>query len=311
MLDEYLHGAVERVSPEAPVPVVTLRQRVLRPGGAANVALNALALGAAVELIGLRGQDEAGRALRSALTEYGLTSTNLIDSPARRTTRKARVMSAGQQLLRVDTEDTHPATDEERERLSRAIREAFERSAPDVVICEDYDKGTLTPTLIEELVRLAARVGAPVAVDPKARNFWSYRDVALFKPNLKELLDALPELGPGPLSAADLALADERLRERLGHGRSLITLGAGGAYINDGSGSGLRLAAHPREVADVCGAGDSVIAAAALALAAGAGDGDILALANLAGGLACEHVGVRPVTGDQLLAGVGSLHLNG
>lgn len=302
MLDEYLYGSVERISPEAPVPVVSLARRALRPGGAANVALNALALGAEVDLIGLRGDDEPGQALEAALAEHGLPLAGLITSDTRRTTRKARVLSAGQQLLRVDTEDTHPASDEEVARLAEAFDRCFAESAPDVVICEDYDKGSLSAELIEHVLSRAGAAGVPVAVDPKATNFWRYRGVALFKPNRKELLDALPELEPERTTGLNLDAAHHRLRQTLGHGRSLITLGSQGAYLNGGEGPGLRVAAHPREVADVCGAGDSVIAAASLALAAGAKDADLLALANLAGGLACEHVGVRPVTAPQLLA---------
>ena len=302
MLDEYLYGDVERISPEAPVPVVSLARRAMRPGGAANVALNARALGAAVELIGLRGDDEPGLALQTALVDHGLPATGLIASRTRRTTRKARVLSGGQQLLRVDTEDTHAASADEATRLAEAFDRCFAERAPDIVICEDYDKGGLSVEVIDHVIARAHAAGVPVAVDPKATNFWRYGGVALFKPNRKELVDALPELEREPGVELDLNAAHRRLRQTLGHDRSLVTLGAEGAYLNGGDGPGLRVAAHPREVADVCGAGDSVIAAAALTLAAGGDDGALLTLANLAGGLACEHVGVRPVGAEQLLA---------
>ena len=309
MLDEYLWGDVERISPEAPVPVVALRDRVLRPGGAANVALNVAALGAGVTLIGLRGDDEAGVSLGRALREAGLDDATLVATPRRRTTRKARVMSGGQQLLRVDTEDTHPADAEEVELAWAAAREAAARHRPDVIVLEDYDKGALTPELIARVTELARSSGIPVAVDPKARNFWAYRGVALFKPNLKELTEALPALEGEPELNARLDAGHEALRERLAHERSLVTLGAGGAYLRSGTGAGARVAAHPREVADVCGAGDSVIAVASLALAGGLPDASLLGLANLAGGLACEHVGVRPVRADELAAGIAAADL--
>ena len=308
MLDEYLHGYVERISPEAPVPVVSLRERVVRPGGAANVALNRAALGASVDLVGLRGRDEAGAALVAAITQAALSAESLVASDGRRTTRKARVMSGGQQLLRVDTEDTHPAEEPETAALAEAVAVALDRRVPDVIVLQDYDKGTLTPGLITRVCDLAAARGVPVVVDPKARNFWCYRGVALFKPNLKELAEALTDVAFGQVTLEVLEAGHEALARRLGHERSLVTLGARGAYLRRGTEPGRLLPAHPREVADVCGAGDSVAATAALALAVGADDEALLSLANLAGGLACEHVGVRPVGARALRE---ALPLNG
>ncbi len=293
MLDEYLYGEVDRVSPEAPVPVVALGKREAQPGGAANVALNAAALGAEVELVGLCGRDETGTRLRDALHRSGIAEGGLVTSDERRTTRKTRIMAQGQQLLRVDTEDDALTTDAEVEllwaRLERSIA-----ARPDVIIFEDYDKGVLCAELIGRVVASAQRHGVPTVVDPKLRNFWSYRGVSLFKPNLKEIRAALPgaEIRPGDMTS--LQRGHHLMSERLGQGGSLITLGAEGAFLCYGEFERHR-PAHRRRIADVCGAGDTVVATSALALAAGASLADLLELANLSGGLACEYVGVHPI----------------
>ncbi len=299
MLDEYLFGEVERISPEAPVPVVSLRKRSRQLGGAANVALGAQQLGAEVRIIGLRGADADGEALAELLVGAGLNDEGIYASVHRRTTRKARVMSQGQQLLRVDTEDAHPSNDEEFARLWRFAKAQLDAEWPEVIILQDYDKGTFTPELIQGVVARARRNDVLTVVDPKSRNFWSYGGVSLFKPNLKEVSEALSGERIDSGRRETLDAADERLRERLKHHASLITLGAAGAYLSDGE-TPLWEPAHERAIADVCGAGDSVAAAAALALAVQAPPEDVLALANLAGGLACEHLGVRPLRAKEL-----------
>ena len=302
MLDEYVRGEVDRVSPEAPVPVVALRSRESQPGGAANVALNVAALGADVSLVGLRGDDETGGRLCDTLSAAGIDGGGLVTSATRRTTRKTRVMAQGQQLLRVDTEDDGPTTAEEAARLWTVVAPMIE-ARPDVIVFEDYDKGVLSAGLIARAVAAANEAGIPTVVDPKLRNFWDYRGVTLFKPNLKEIRAALPGRHVDPTDAASLRSGDEALRARLGHGSSLVTLGAGGAFLS-GAGYSALVPAHRRRIADVCGAGDSVVATAALALGRGASPADLLALANLAGGLACEYVGVHPVRREDFERGL-------
>ena len=302
MLDEYVYGRVERVSPEAPVPVVALQRREAQPGGAANVALNLASLGADVSLVGLRGDDETGERLAERLAAAGLDGRHLVTSPTRRTTRKTRVMAQGQQLLRVDTEDDAPPSPEEEGLLWAAIGPLL-AAKPDVVVFEDYDKGVVSAALIARVVAAARERGIPTVVDPKLRNFWDYAGVTLFKPNLKEIRAALPGHVIDAGDEGSLAAGDARLRERLGHGSSLITLGAGGAFLGGADFRAL-VPAHRRRIADVCGAGDTVVATAALALAAGAAPGDLLALANLAGGLACEYVGVHPIVRGDFERGV-------
>jgi len=306
MLDEYLYGSVDRVSPEAPVPVVSLRSRASKPGGAANVALNLNSLGAEVVLIGLIGPDDAGESLASALQKDGIDPAYLITSPSRRTTRKARVMSQGQQLLRVDTEDAQPPNDNERERLFAQVKGCLTAENVDVVLFQDYDKGVLDEQLIKAVTALAKRAGIPTVVDPKARNLWHYEGVTLFKPNLKEVSAALPALSIQENQMASLTAAHDALKALLNHEQSLITLGSGGAFLAHGQ-SHKKIAAHPRRIADVCGAGDSVVAVAALALAVNATAEDLLELANLAGGLTCEYVGVHPIGIADLERGINEL----
>ena len=302
MLDEYLYGQVDRVSPEAPVPVVAMRAREAQPGGAANVALNVAALGARVELVGLCGRDETAEQLQRALMASGLTPDGLVASPERRTTRKTRVMAQGQQLLRLDTEDEDPTTASELELLWRQLEAAIARK-PDVIVFEDYDKGALSAELIARVVGDARAAGIPTVVDPKLRNFWSYQGVTLFKPNLKEIRAALPGEHIHPSDVETLRRGHEALRKRLGQSGSLITLGAEGAYLERGDFS-RHVPAHRRRIADVCGAGDTVVATAALALASGATEAELLDLANLAGGLACEYVGVHPIEREDFRRGL-------
>ena len=311
MLDEYLEGQVDRISPEAPVPIVSLKKRYAKPGGAANVALNVRALGGEVRLLGLVGRDEPAVQLQGLLKQGGLPTQGLVVAPERRTTRKVRVMSQSQQLLRIDAEDAHPAQAGEAAELGARFEQLLQTWRPEVIVFEDYDKGALGTQLIEQVLQTAARLGIASLVDPKLRNFWQYRGVSVMKPNLAEVRSALSSFGHalsldsgGPIEqfqAVDLAL-----REQLAHGASLITLGAGGLYFGS-TGDQFRLAALPRRVVDVCGAGDSVAATAALCLASGAAPAELAALANLAGGLACEYVGVHSLSTADLSRGLDKL----
>lgn len=300
MLDAYLWGRVDRISPEAPVPVVQVTDRSARLGGAANVALNLRALQATPIVAAVIGTDEAADTMRAALTAGGMSAEGLMAVAHRRTTVKTRVISGHQHVVRVDDEITDD--------LDAATEEAFRTHClallrthrPQVVIFEDYDKGSITPAIIEAVTAEAKAQGIPVAVDPKKRHFFDYRGVDLFKPNLKELREGLKiELNAGDIAAADRAAA--QLEARLGNRMSLITLSEHGMLVRDG-GRHHHLPAHRRTIADVSGAGDSVIAVAALCLAQGLHAEEMARWANLAGGLVCEHVGVVPVDRERLLA---------
>ncbi|QQR87361.1 MAG: D-glycero-beta-D-manno-heptose-7-phosphate kinase [Flavobacteriales bacterium] len=299
MVDAYLWGKVDRISPEAPVPVVAVSSRSARLGGAANVALNLRALGATPVVLSAVGDDENAALLKRLFTDAGLTSEGLVTTKDRRTTVKTRVISGHQHIVRVDEEDDAPLADAHGQQLLEAARRLFAAKRPDVLVFEDYDKGALTPTTIGGLIALAKEHGVPTAVDPKKRNFFEYRGADLFKPNLKELREGLKiDLRNGDLAAVKAAVI--QLEARLGNAVSLITLSEHGVHVH-GSGEEHTLPAHKREISDVSGAGDTVIAVAALCLAQSAGLRDLAELSNLAGGLVCEHVGVVPIDRDQLL----------
>lgn len=293
MLDAYLWGRVDRISPEAPVPVVQVTDRSARLGGAANVALNMKALGARPIVVSVVGDDEHAVTMERLFTEQGIRTDGLLRSAARRTTVKTRVISGHQHVVRVDEEQEEDLAPDEAQRLIDRVKELLTKERPGVLVMEDYDKGVLTATTIEGIIAAASAAGVPVSVDPKKRNFLAYRGVALFKPNLKELREGL-KTEVDPTDEASLDKAVRLLEERLGNNTSMITLSEHGAYIRSKD-AVHRVAAHRRKFADVSGAGDTVIAVASLALAQGLPPLQIAHLANLAGGLVCEEVGVVPI----------------
>lgn len=301
MTDRYLQGRVTRISPEAPVPVVLHQHRADRPGGAANVALNIRALGAVPFLFSVIGDDEEGGILNDLLTELGLSTGGLVTETDRRTTLKTRILAGGQQLLRVDTEDTHAVAPQTTVALLERFEALLHSQKPHALLLQDYNKGLLEEGLIRDLIAMARSAGVPVTVDPKFRNFLAYRGVTLFKPNLKELCEGLGQDIPPEEQA--LARACRVLHGHLEHNLSLITLSDRGAFwydhVRDAWGHCLP---QPRDIVDVCGAGDTVIATATLALCAGWNTEAIARLANLAGGLACERVGVTPLERTRLEA---------
>ncbi len=300
MLDAYLWGRVDRISPEAPVPVVQVTQRSARLGGAANVALNLRALGATAVVASTVGNDAHADELRRLFGELGLPAEGIHRTDGRPTTVKTRVISGGQHVVRVDEEVEHDlAPDQEKAFLHHTIG-LLRNTRPHVLIFEDYDKGTLTPGVIAGLIAEARQLGIPVAVDPKRRHFFDYREVDLFKPNLKELREGLKaDLPPGNLEL--LRGAVRMMEARLANKASLITLSEHGIFAHR-AGEETILPAHRRTIADVSGAGDTVIAVASLCLALGLKLPQIAAYANLAGGLVCEHVGVVPVDPGDLMA---------
>lgn len=297
MLDTYFFGQVDRISPEAPVPVVAHQSQEERIGGAGNVALNLRSLGASVQILSLIGDDEPGAILRSLLQEAGIGTGLLLIDPSRPTTRKTRVLDRNKQLLRLDKESTADVSGSLLSDWLKRIESYLESNRIDLLIFEDYNKGTLTVEVIKQLVSICKRLGIATAVDPKKKNFFSYEGVDVFKPNWREVTEALsidvqPELN-------QLTHVHESLVQRLGHQVSLITLSERGVFYQTDRDAAL-IPGHPRQVVDVSGAGDTVIAVAAAAYAITKDAACMANLANLAGGLVCEKVGTSAITLDEL-----------
>ncbi len=293
MLDVYLRGDVDRISPEAPVPVVRVRERKLALGGAANVAQNVAALGAGCDLVATVGDDAAGRTLRDALEAGRMQSRSLVTVP-RPTTTKTRVMARSQQLVRFDEEDDADLTSDDVARVLAAV----ERALPDAtaLVFEDYNKGVLVPAVIEGAIRLATERNLPVVVDPKFRNFFAYRGATVFKPNRRELESAL-----GAAVDLDHPAALPTTFERLGVQHLLLTLGEQGMALVSADGIVHRVPTTAREVYDVVGAGDTVTAYLATMLAAGATALEAAIIANYAAGVEVGKLGAATVTPDELL----------
>ncbi|MCB9082189.1 MAG: carbohydrate kinase [Lewinellaceae bacterium] len=297
MIDRYLKGTVTRISPEAPVPVVDWREVDDRLGGAANVARNIQALGATPLLCGVVGQDADGDRFCTLAQEQGLSTRGIIQSTERVTTVKTRVLAGSQQLIRLDREDSRDLTAKEEKKLLKQIRELMDSREIQVVLLQDYNKGVLSTTVIREVVLEAVKRDIPTAVDPKFRNFWAFKRVTLFKPNLKEIREQLPQ-GVEP-NEASLQAAAAAIRKKLGNQYTMITLSDKGLFL-DLQGESILVPTQPRAIADVSGAGDTVISVVAVGLALGMKPYELALLANLAGGQVCERLGVVPVDKDQL-----------
>ncbi len=299
MLDAYLWGKVERISPEAPVPIVTITKRENRLGGAANVAINIQSLGAKPILCSVIGSDQNGRTFIELLHQMRMTSDGIIQSEDRPTTMKTRVIGNNHQMLRVDDEVDGDISTTERKQLLNRISELITRKKIDVIIFEDYDKGVINKNLIEQVVKLADKNKIPVAVDPKKKNFNHYKNVTLLKPNLKELREGMKiDFEKGDMT--EIRNAIEKLSKEHQLQTVLVTLSEKGAFVYSSKEEKL-IPAHIRNIADVSGAGDTVISVAALCIALKLSPVTTASLANLAGGLVCEKVGVVPVEREQLL----------
>ena len=293
MIDRYLTGSVNRISPEAPVPVVLQQAMEDRLGGAANVALNIRALGSVPVLCSVIGHDEAGQHLKDRiLPDSGITADGMVFSDSRRTTVKTRILGNNQQMLRIDSEDTADLNDREQQDLLEKIRELLATRPIRAVILQDYNKGVLTEAVIRAVISEARKAGILTAVDPKKANFFAYTGVDLFKPNLKEVRDSLPFTIQSTVES--LRHAAGFLREKLENKLTMITLSEKGLFLDDAS-QGRLFPTIPRNIADVSGAGDTVISIATLALVAGLPLETIATLSNLAGGQVCEFPGVVPV----------------
>lgn len=298
MLDRYLWGEVSRISPEAPVPIVDVMKEENRLGGAANVAVNLRHLGATPVLCGCVGTDRYAELFAEALQKQGFTDAGIFSLASRPTTVKARVIGGSQQMLRVDTEQKQPLSDNERQQFTQRLAQLLDQPF-DAVVFEDYDKGLLDLTSIQTVIAKANERGIPVLVDPKFRNFFAYSGVTVFKPNVKELNEALGlHLKRNDIPA--IVDAVNQLRATMPHDSTLVTLSEYGVLWVDANGKPSHYPAFYRQIVDVSGAGDTVIATLAALVAAGANPPEAARIANLAGGLVCEQVGVVPIDRDQL-----------
>jgi len=294
MLDEYIWGEVERISPEAPVPVVQVREETWVPGGAANVANNISALGGKAYIAGLIGADHAGRRLSTLLRRLGIKTDGLIADPERPTITKSRVLAGHQQAIRIDREETKPVG---RKSLS-GIRDRFKSlvSSVDVVVIEDYAKGLFSQDLVDDLIQIAAREKRPVLVDPSSGNLFTFRGAGIVTPNLKEALAAsgLPRGTP-------VAKVGRSLLRRWGSGAVLVTLGEDGMALFEPGKRYYHIPTVAREVFDVSGAGDTVVGTLAMALAAGGSLSEAAFLANCAAGVVVGKLGTATAGIEEIL----------
>ena len=299
MLDTYMWGHVERISPEAPVPIVALDKKEQRLGGAANVALNLAALGADVAMFSVIGKDDDGMLLKQHFKKEGIDDAYLLASERRITTNKSRIIARNQQMMRLDAEITQDLSVEDAQLLIGAIKKYIIEERPRLLIFEDYNKGVLTESVITALVEICKQHKVITTVDPKRKNFFSYKGVTIFKPNLKEVTEAL-NLITTEVNEPSLQNIHGLLKEQLQHQVSFITLSEKGVFYIDHTVSKI-IPSHFRNIADVSGAGDTVIAVASLLYAA-TGDVHLMAeVANIAGGLVCEEVGTAAIDKGKLL----------
>ena len=299
MLDTYMWGTVERISPEAPVPIVSLKKKEYRIGGAGNVALNCRALGAQVSILSVTGNDAEGLLLEELLQESAIDTTCLVKSNDRITTNKTRVISLNQQMMRLDAEITEDLNSRDSENLLQIIQQYITTIEPDIIIFEDYNKGVLTEKIIQESLKFCRQAGILTAVDPKRKNFFTYKQADIFKPNLKEVKEGL-NMMVGDINPPLLQHIHKELKNLLQHKISFITLSEKGVFYQQDDHTGL-LPSHLRTVSDVSGAGDTVIAVASVVYAATKNVHLMAEVANIAGGLVCEEVGTVAINKKKLM----------
>ena len=299
MLDTYMWGTVDRISPEAPVPVVSLKKKEYRIGGAGNVALNCRSLGAQVSILSVTGNDTEGLLLEELLQDSAIDTTYLVKSIDRITTNKTRVISRNQQMMRLDAEITDDLNSQEEENLLRKVQTYISTIDPDILIFEDYNKGVLSEKIIKEVLHLCRQAGIITAVDPKRKNFFSYKQADIFKPNLKEVKEGLNRLIE-EINPQILQNIHNELKNVLNHKISFITLSEKGVFYQQDQNAGL-IQSHLRNVADVSGAGDTVIAVASVVYAATKNVHLMAEVANIAGGLVCEEVGTVAINKEKLM----------
>ena len=299
MLDTYWWGKVDRISPEAPVPVVAVSKREQRIGGAGNVALNVRSLGATVSMLSVIGNDDDGKLLTELLKSNSINTDHLVKSDERITTNKIRIISRNQHMMRLDAEHTDDLKLDDEEKLLTAFATMITTNKPDVVILEDYNKGVLTESCIKNIIALCNQHGIITTVDPKRKNFFTYKGVDIFKPNLKEVKEGLNIISD-EVSEAALKSIHAELEEKLQHGASFITLSEKGVFYQQKNNAQL-IPTHIRSIADVSGAGDTVIAVASLVYTATKDIKLMAEIANIAGGLVCEEVGTVAIDKSKLL----------
>lgn len=297
MLDEFIWGEVRRISPEAPVPVVEVKRESWHLGGAGNVVSNLLGLGASAIPIGIIGDDSAGQILRQKFAECGAETDAIVMDLSRPTTRKTRIVAHSQQMVRADREDRSPISQEIEARIFAAVQNAL--SGSDALIISDYDKGLLTPRLLEVVIAHAHACGKTVCLDPKVKNFLSYRQVDVITPNQPEAERAS---GIEIVDEPSLLIAAQRIREMLDCVNVLITRGEHGMSLFDAQSKLNHIPTVAREVYDVTGAGDTVIATLALAMAASANPYQAAMIANHAAGIVVGKIGTATVGFDELKA---------
>nr|WP_319400377.1 bifunctional ADP-heptose synthase [uncultured Carboxylicivirga sp.] len=299
MIDSYLWGNVSRISPEAPVPIIATTQREDRLGGAANVALNIQSLGATPILCSVIGKDEAGDVLKGLLKKGNLPVDGIVSSSNSKTTIKTRIISENQHLLRVDEEDDKPLKEDLEQKLQSHIKNLLNTYRIDAIIFEDYDKGTLTPATISYTIELANQKSIPTLVDPKKRNFMEYQKVTLFKPNLKEFFEGA-KIEANPDNQSEMLAAGKNFLNSQHFDHLMVTMARRGVMIIDKQTYHF-IPAEIRNIADVSGAGDTVISVSSLCMASALEPYYIAAISNMAGGLVCEHSGVVPIDKQELL----------
>lgn len=299
MLDTYWWGNVERISPEAPVPVVAVDKREKRIGGAGNVALNVQALNSSVAMLTILGDDEDGIQLKQLLQEKNIDTRFILESKKRITTNKIRIISRNQQMMRLDAEHTDDIDDSDETKLKDQIEKYILTENPNVVILEDYNKGILTKNIIEHVIKLCNEKNICITVDPKRKNFFSYKNATLFKPNLHEVFTSL-NLIPEEISPSLLSEMHTKLKEQLHHSISMITLSDKGIFYQENNNKNI-IPSHRRNIADVSGAGDTVIAIASLIFASTKNIQLAAEVANIAGGIVCEEVGTAAINKEKLL----------
>ena len=299
MLDTYWWGHVDRISPEAPVPVVALDKREYRIGGAGNVALNLVSLGAQVTALSVTGADDDGQLLNGLFEEAGIKTSYLLQSASRITTNKVRIISRNQQMMRLDSETTKDLTGADEQALLKQVEQYILEEKPQAIVLEDYNKGVLTEQVIKSVIALCKQHNVITTVDPKRKNFFAYEGVDIFKPNMKEVKDGL-NLLVEEVNLNTLTDIHRQLQEKLGHQISFITLSEKGVFYHNHENARI-IPSHLRNIADVSGAGDTVIAVASLIYTATKSIELMAQVANIAGGLVCEEVGTVAINKEKLL----------
>ncbi len=299
MLDTYWWGKVDRISPEAPVPVVSVTKREQRIGGAGNVALNLQGLGARVSVISVLGDDSDGAQLTQLMQNNNIDTSYLVTSDERVTTNKIRIISRNQHMMRLDAEITNTLTQADEDKLLDAVKAYIAKEKPRVIVLEDYNKGVLTASAIERIIALCKAENIITTVDPKRKNFFAYKGVDIFKPNLQEAKEGLNIIAED-VTESLLDEIHQYLHAQLQHRISLITLSEKGVYYQGEKEQSL-IPTHIRSIADVSGAGDTVIAVASLVYAATQNKRLMAEMANIAGGLVCEEVGTVAIDKQKLL----------